>query len=266
MVLQERWLKVASPDVSLSGISARNADRAQEVIRELSAPVRYMTFDGLADECDLVVEALPPASFDSLARPVLENGKVLVALSASQLLGRGDLIELATRTGGRILVPSGAMLGLDAIKAVSQGTIRSITIETRKPVAGLVNAPYLQKTGLDLGGISEATCILAGSVAEIAREFPANVNVAAALSLAGIGPDRTRNGGLGGPVPEPQSAHGPGRLRQFRLYHADPEPPERGEPGHGPYHPPKRGGALEGPAGSLADRHLTPAKIRVRCL
>lgn len=180
------------PGCGLAGISVRNPERAAEVARDLSLPLRSMTFDELADACDLVVEALPPARFDSLARPVLENGKVLVVLSASQLLGREDLIDLASGAGGRILVPSGAMLGLDAIKAVNQGTITSITIETRKPVAGLVNAPYIQKTGLDLSALSEATCILAGSVTEVARAFPANVNVAAALSLAGIGPDRTR--------------------------------------------------------------------------
>ncbi|TWI84739.1 aspartate dehydrogenase [Roseibium hamelinense] len=84
------------------------------------------------------------------------------------------------------------MLGLDAIKAVGVGAINTITIETRKPVAGLLGAPYLQKAGLDLSGLDEAVCILAGSVTEVAREFPANVNVAAALSLAGIGADRTR--------------------------------------------------------------------------
>ena len=180
------------PGCELAGISARNAEKAEAVARELSVPVTCKTFDSLAQDCDLVVEALPPDQFENLARPVLENGKMLIALSASQLLGRDDLIDLAAQTGGRILVPSGAMLGLDAVKAVSQGEIRSITIETRKPVAGLLTAPYLLEMGLDPDGITEATCILAGSVTEVARVFPANVNVAAALSLAGIGPDRTR--------------------------------------------------------------------------
>ncbi|WP_306143437.1 aspartate dehydrogenase [Roseibium sp. MMSF_3412] len=180
------------PGCKLVAISARNAERANEIARAIPVPVRFLTFAGLAEECDVIVEALPPEKFGCLARPVLENGKVLVALSASQLLGRDDLIDLAAGAGGRILVPSGAMLGLDAIKAVSQGKITSITIETRKPVAGLVNAPYLHKNGLDLAGITEAVCILAGSVTEVAREFPANVNVAAALSLAGIGPNRSR--------------------------------------------------------------------------
>jgi len=180
------------PDCILGGVAARTPERAIGVAKVFSTPVAFLSFDELAAECDLVIEALPPVLFDDLARPVLENGKTLVVLSASQLLGRHDLIALAGVAGGRILVPSGAMLGLDAVKAASLGVIESITIETRKPVAGLLHAPYLQKAGLDLRELTEATCILAGSVTEIAKEFPANVNVAATLSLAGIGPDRMR--------------------------------------------------------------------------
>lgn len=113
-------------------------------------------------------------------------------MSCSQLLQHMDLIDLARDTGARIVVPSGAMLGLDALKAVAVGEINSVVIETRKPVAGLQNAPYLAKAGLDLSGLTDAMRIIEGTVMEVAKEFPANVNVAAALSLAGLGPDRTR--------------------------------------------------------------------------
>ncbi len=84
------------------------------------------------------------------------------------------------------------MLGIDALKAVAVGEIKSVTIKTSKPVAGLLNAPYLSKIDIDLSAITEPYRLMAGSVTEIAKEFPANVNVAAALSLAGLGPDRTK--------------------------------------------------------------------------
>jgi aspartate dehydrogenase len=84
------------------------------------------------------------------------------------------------------------MLGLDAIKGVAVGEITSVVIETRKPVAGLIKAPYVAQMGLDLTSLTEPALILEGSVTEVARAFPANVNVAAAVSLAGIGPDKTR--------------------------------------------------------------------------
>ena len=130
--------------------------------------------------------------FSDLAVSVLQAGKTLVVLSAGQLLGRQDLIDLAAETGAKIVVPSGAMLGLDAIKGVAVGTVNSVVIETRKPVAGLIKAPYVAQMDIDLTALKEPYLILEGSVTEVARAFPANVNVAAAVSLAGLGPDKTR--------------------------------------------------------------------------
>jgi len=177
---------------TLTGIAARTAQRLEQLNNELNSPVPQMDFDTLARECDWIVEGLPPMLFDDCARAVLNAGKTLVVMSCSQLLGRQDLVDLARETGGKIVVPSGAMLGLDALKAVAAGTLHSVTIETRKPIAGLLNAPYLAKAGLDLTRITEPVRIIDGTVSEVAQDFPANVNVAAALSLAGLGPDRTR--------------------------------------------------------------------------
>lgn len=176
----------------LAGVAASRPERLEELNATLSAPAQGMDFGALAERCDWVLESLPPRLFGDLAEPVLAAGKTLVVLSCSQLLGREDLFQLARERGARVKVPSGAMLGLDALKAVAVGALRSVTIETRKPVAGLIRAPYIQRTGLDLEGLAEPMKILSGSVTEVAREFPANVNVAAAVSLAGLGPDETR--------------------------------------------------------------------------
>jgi len=176
----------------LSGFSARNDERAQELNKHLSKAVPHYTLSEIANHCDIVIEALPPTLFEELAMAVLRAGKTLVVLSASQLLGRQDLIELATETGARIVIPSGAILGLDAVKGAAEGTLETVVIETRKPVAGLIKAPYVKQKGLDLHSLNKPQLILEGPVTEVARVFPANVNVAAAVSLAGIGPDRTR--------------------------------------------------------------------------
>jgi len=108
------------------------------------------------------------------------------------LLGRESLIDLAERQGARIIVPSGALLGLDAVTAAAEGTIRRVRMVTRKPVRGLIGAPYLEEHGIDLGGLAEPKRVFEGTAREAARGFPANLNVAAALSLAGIGAERTR--------------------------------------------------------------------------
>jgi len=180
------------PGCELSGIAARTTKKANTLNETLKQRVPVLDFRALAEASDCVVEALPPALFGDLAETVLRAGKQLIVLSASQLLGRDDLISLASENGGRIFVASGAMLGLDALNAVNIGKIHSATIVTRKPVEGLIKAPFVKRSGIDLTALQEPMQIIAGSVTEVAYEFPANVNVAAAISLAGLGADKTR--------------------------------------------------------------------------
>src|SRR3546814_10638513 len=94
--------------------------------------------------------------------------------------------------GARIRVPTGALRGLDAVRAVAEGTVHSVRMVTRKPPGGLAGAPYLAENGISVEGLTAPKKVFEGSAREGARGFPANVNVAAALSLAGIGPDETR--------------------------------------------------------------------------
>src|SRR3974390_3515610 len=109
-------------------------------------------------------------------------------LSVAQLLNNGDLIERAEKTGARIVVPPRALLGLDAVRAAAESTIHSVTMVTRKPPEGLEGAPYLKERGITLAGLTEARKVFDGTAREGALGFPANVNVAAALSPAAIGP------------------------------------------------------------------------------
>jgi len=151
-----------------------------------------MAAEALSENCDIVIECLPPQLFRSVGLSVIDRGKIFMPLSVGQLLDNWDLVERAKKTGARILVPTGALLGLDAVRAAAEGTIHSVTMVTRKPPNGLEGAPYLVERGISLKGLKEPTKIFDGSAREGARGFPANVNVAAALSLAGIGPDKTR--------------------------------------------------------------------------
>jgi len=122
---------------------------------------------------------------------MLQAGKKVIVLSAGALLPRPELIALARERGGQIIVPTGALLGLDAVAAASEGVIHSVRMITRKPPGGLKGAPHLEKNGISVDGLTEAKLVFSGSAREAAAGFPANVNVAAALSLAGIGPDAT---------------------------------------------------------------------------
>jgi aspartate dehydrogenase len=124
--------------------------------------------------------------------PFVGSGKTAVVLSAGALLENDDLIELAKQHGGQIVVPTGALIGLDAVTAAAVGTIHSVRMVTRKPVRGLAGAPYIVENNIDIERITEPLKIFEGTAREAAKGFPANLNVAVALSLAGIGPDRTQ--------------------------------------------------------------------------
>jgi aspartate dehydrogenase len=179
----------AVPGLELCAVAVRNAASAAE---RLGTVIPVLDCTGLAGACDIVVESLPRALFRSVAEPAIAKGRTFVPLSVGALLDEGDLIETARTTGARILVPTGALLGLDAVKAAAEGHISSVNMVTRKPPAGLAGAPYLIEHGIGIEGLTEPLLVFSGSARDGARGFPANVNVAAALSLAGIGPDRTQ--------------------------------------------------------------------------
>jgi aspartate dehydrogenase len=180
------------PGFRLSAVAARNVDKARVVLQYKGSKVPILPLEELAHTADIVVECTPSSEFDKVAKPVIEAGKTLIVLTSSALIERQSLIDLAHETGARILVPSGAMLGLDALNAVAEGKIYSVVIVTRKPPKGLQGSLYLKKNNIDLSNIDTPVCIFSGSVREAAIHFPANANVAASLSLAGIGADRTK--------------------------------------------------------------------------
>lgn len=176
----------------LTAVSARNEEKAQAKIAAFNAPPKLFALGELAEHADVVVECLPAACFDAIARPAVEAGRILLVLSGGALLSRPELIDRARETGARIILPTGALLGLDAVRAAAEGVVNAVTMVTRKPPGGLAGAPHIEATGLVLEDISEPTRVFEGSARDAAKGFPANINVAAALSLAGIGPDRTR--------------------------------------------------------------------------
>jgi aspartate dehydrogenase len=175
----------------LAAVSARDTVRAAEAMTDFAKPVPILPLARLGEAAEIVVEAAPAAVLRDIAEPVLAKGRTVVVLSCGALLDNFDLVDLARRHGGRILVPTGALLGLDAVAAAAEGEIARVHMITRKPPGGLSGAPYLVQHGIAVEHLERATCVFRGTAREAARGFPANVNVAAALAMAGIGPDRT---------------------------------------------------------------------------
>ena len=178
--------------LSLAAVSARDTARAEAAMSGFAHPAPVVPLDRLWENADLVVECAPAEHLRELAEPTLAHGRTLVTLSCGALLDNFDLVELARRQGGRILVPTGALLALDAVQAAALGGgIARVQMITRKPPAGLEGAPYLVENQISVTGLGEAKRVFSGTAREAARGFPANVNVAAALAMAGLGPDRT---------------------------------------------------------------------------
>jgi aspartate dehydrogenase len=182
----------AVPGLTLAAVSVRDADKARRNLPQVGDMIALRTYEALADDCDIVVECLPPEYFRKIALSAIDKGRIFMPLSVAQLLDNWDLVARAKEKDARILVPTGALIGLDAVRAAAESNITSVTMITRKPPAGLDGAPYLVKNNISVRNLDKPLKVFDGTARDGARGFPANVNVAAALSLAGIGPDKTR--------------------------------------------------------------------------
>jgi len=177
-------LNAGIPGLALGGVTVRDPAKA--------AGHRALPLPRLIEQCDLVVEAATQAALREFGPAVLQGGRSLMVLSVGGLVGVLDeWAALAEKHHCRILVPSGAIAGLDGIRGAREGRLDRVTMETRKPPRGLAGAPWIDEQRIDLDAITTETLIFEGPASAAVRAFPANVNVVAAVSLAGIGPERT---------------------------------------------------------------------------
>lgn len=179
------------PGLELACVAAGRHTAAREWLDRAGIDCPLVPLEALPQHADIAVECAPAAVMEDICRPMLAAGKQVMVLSVGALLPRPHLVELARAHGGQIIVPTGALLGLDAVSAAAEGEIRSVTMVTRKPPRGLAGAPYLLAHGISVDGLTEPKRVFNGTARDAAAGFPANLNVVAALSLAGIGPDRT---------------------------------------------------------------------------
>lgn len=180
------------PGLTLVRVSARDLNSAREHLKSYRRPVSAVELSGLADGADVIVDCVPPSLFLDVVRPALRRGCTVVTVSATALLDHPDVIEDAQRGGGRLILATGSVLGLDALRAASVGTVRSVTMITRKPPQSLASSAWVKERGIDTCAITTPRRIFEGTAREAARAFPDKFNLAATVALASIGPDRVR--------------------------------------------------------------------------
>lgn len=178
--------------VELEAICDTDPDKVDRLNSYLKKRVAELTLDKLVKKVDLVVEASSAAVSASIVEKCVRSATACLVMSVGGLLGQEKLLQEAASLGTKIYIPSGAICGIDALKAASVGEIESVTLTTRKPPKGLEGAPYLKLNNIDVNAVTKETVVFEGSASDAVKGFPANVNVSAVLSLAGIGADKTK--------------------------------------------------------------------------
>jgi aspartate dehydrogenase len=143
---------------------------------------------------DIVIEAASQAAAKQYGKNVIEYKKDLLLMSVGALSDdsfSSELINIALTNKNHIYVPTGAIAGLDAIRSL-KGYLDSVTLTTTKNPKALIDAPFFASSPLKLETIEKSTIIYQGNAQDAAEKFPANINVAVALGLAGVGLEKTR--------------------------------------------------------------------------
>lgn len=166
-------------------------ERAQLLKRTFQLNAAIGSLDETVAAADFIVECAVAAAVEDVVNAVIKHHKSCLIMSVSGLMLHPELFEKADAAQVKIRIPSGAICGLDGIRAAMQAGLHRVTLTTRKPPKGLMGAPYLVKNNIDISNLSEAKVVFEGTALDAVKAFPANVNVAAALSLAGIGATET---------------------------------------------------------------------------
>jgi aspartate dehydrogenase len=180
-------------------------DKVENMATELQSKLRntatrtFSNFSKLISsiaftDADIIVEAASQDAVRKFAKTILELGKDLIIMSVGALVERdvlNELLDLASQKQVHIYVPTGAIAGIDAIRSVRH-LLHSVTITTTKSPKALAGAPFFETARFKVESISRKRLIYEGSAGDAVKKFPANVNVAAALSLAGLGIDATK--------------------------------------------------------------------------
>src|SRR6202012_1992982 len=139
----------------LAAVSVNDPAKHQPFLAGLKSPPVVLPIEALVDIADMVIECAPAKLVRSIVAPFVSRGKTAVVLSVGALLENEDLIALARQHGGQIAVPTGALIGLDAMTAAAEGNIHSVRMVTRNPPKVFLVSPYHIENKIEIEGITE---------------------------------------------------------------------------------------------------------------
>jgi aspartate dehydrogenase len=179
--------------VAITGRS--EASRAKVLAAEFGVPFVVGTAALVAARPDVVVEAASHDAVREHAEGLLCSGIAVIVLSGGALVDdelRQRLERAAATHGGMLYLPSGGIGGLDALKAACAAGVEEVSIAVTKPPPAWRDVSFVERLGIDLDALTEPVTLFEGTAREGVPHFPANVNIAAVLALAGVGFERTR--------------------------------------------------------------------------
>lgn len=192
-VLAQALTRGRIPGGRLFSVTDIEPARSRNLRQEIKARPAILALKDAAARGDILVEAAGAGALPSIAEAALARGKDLLCLSVGGLLMHPEIQGKFQRAGLGLHFPSGAVAGLDALKAAAAGGgLKKVSLVTRKPPRGLAGAPYVVKRKIRLEGLAQPLVIFRGNALQAVKNFPENINVAAAVSLAGVGPKQTR--------------------------------------------------------------------------
>lgn len=152
----------------------------------------FMEMENVIKNCDLLIECAKKDAVRNIFQTAVKYNRDIVFLSAGGVLDCSDLIDVAKNKMINMYIPSGAVVGIDGLDAAKYLGIKQVTLITRKPPEAFKGNKYLLQKKVDINKITVETVVFDGTAREAVNDFPANINVAATLSIAGIGPDKTK--------------------------------------------------------------------------
>ena len=184
-----RFIENELEDSELVAVCDIDKEKIEKLVDSLDTKPEILDVDGLVDKSEIVIEAVSSSIVGELMKKCIDKKKHLMIMSVGGIIQNMDLLDKLT---ARLFIPSGAICGIDGVKAANIEDITSATITSTKSPKSLEGAPYIVENGIDLQGIKEKKVIFEGNALEAIKGFPKNVNVSAVLSLAGIGAENTK--------------------------------------------------------------------------
>ncbi len=168
----------------LVGVHDLKPTAARHLAERLNPHPPILSLDTLCDSSQLVVEAASADGAGAICRRALQSGCHVLIMSVGALLHDPSLLAEATHLHRHIHIPSGALCGVDGLKAFAQGRLERVTLTTTKPPSAFAGAPRVAAAGVNLAALKQPTVLFEGTAQQAVEAFPQNINVAATLVLA----------------------------------------------------------------------------------